>query len=419
MSRIGSRPPDTDVLVVGGGPAGLTAALALRSQGLSCRVLDRRHPSLDKPCGEGLMPDGVARLEALGVTLPAGVGHAFHGIRYLDGDVVAEGRFPGVVGLGVRRTALHQALLDRVQTVGIEVRWGARVDHLDDADGESVGLRVGDEVLRARLVVGADGLRSRVRSWAGLDSHRPQATRHRRFGVRRHFRTAPRGSSNDTGDGLHCVEVHCVEVHCVEVHWAEGCEAYVTPVADDEIGVAMLWSTARIDGRVGFDTLLARFPRLADRLAGAEQTSRDRGCGPLLQRARGVARGRVALVGDASGYVDAITGEGLTLAFHHAEALARHYAPALRDESTARLAAAGRAYAREHARIGRLPWTLTRLLLALERRPALRRRAVRARAAQPSVFERFLAVHVGARPARHLGPGAPRLLWGLLGADGG
>ena len=363
----------TEVLIVGGGPAGLAAAIACRRSGLEVTVVDRQQPPIDKACGEGLMPDGLEILRRLGVELDAERMWPFHGIRYLDGGVMAEGRFPGVSGAGVRRLDLHRALVRRAEQVGVDLRWRTRVDAVHDLRIEtSTGTFV------VRWIVGADGLRSRLRTWAGLDVPRPAAWQ--RFGVRRHFATAPWSD-------------------CVEVYWAEDCEAYVTPVAADEVGVAMLWSGRK----AGFDRLLESVPRLAERLAGAEPASKDRGCGPLRQRVRGVTRGRLALIGDAAGYVDAITGEGLSIAFHQAEALAE----AIKAGDLQR-------YARRCRRIAALPDAMTRLLLFVERRPTLRRRVIRALAREPSVFSRLLAVHCRAVPVRRGFETAPRLLWRLV-----
>ena len=174
----------------------------------------------------------------------------------------------------------------------------------------------------------------------------------------------------------------------------------MTPVAPRQVGVAMLWS----GGPASFEELLGRFPALAARLAGAPEASRDRGAGPLEQRVRGVVRGRLALVGDASGYLDAITGEGLAVALHQAEAVA----DAMAAGDLGRYAAA-------HRRIARLPEAMTRLVLAIERRPRLRRRVVRALAAEPALFSRLLGIHGRSLPARELGlDGALRLAWRLV-----
>lgn len=368
------------VLVAGGGPAGLATAIAAQLAGLRVTVLDRRRPPLDKPCGEGLMPDGLAQLKALGVELGAEAFHPFRGIRYLDGDAVAEGRFPaGSAGAGIRRLRLHAALLARAAEVGVELRWETRVEDLLDADGERPGLKTSGGDLHGDFVVGADGLRSQVRRWCGLED-RPRGTE--RFGVRRHFAAAPWSD-------------------CVEVYWADGCEAYVTPVAAGEVGVAMLWSGRK----ARFDELMELFPGLQERLHEAAAVSRDLGTGPLRQRVRSVVRGRVVLVGDASGYVDAITGEGLSLAFRQADLLVE----AMRRGDLS-------FYRRRHAVLGRWANALTDLLLWVEARPAMRRRMIRALARDPALFSRILAVHGGMRPVASVVPATPRLLWDLVRA---
>jgi flavin-dependent dehydrogenase len=361
----------TDLLVVGGGPAGLATAIRARLRGLSVTVLDRSRPPIDKACGEGLMPDAVVRLREIGVE-PRGL--PFRGIRYFDGEIAAEGLFPHAGGLGVRRTELHQALVRRAEEVGVDLRWGVK------AEGLGAGVETDQGTFTARWIVGADGLRSQVRRWAGLEGG--EGSFHR-FGVRRHFAMAPWSDF-------------------VEVYWGPGCEAYVTPVAVDEVGIALLWS----EGKTGFDDLLDRIPALRARIANARPSSRDRGTGPLHQRVRAVRRGNVALVGDAAGYLDAITGEGLAVALHESAALVE----ALTAEDLNR-------YESAHRRINRLPNFMTGLVLALERRPRLRTRAVRALAAEPALFSRLLGIHARTLPPRRLGvDGALRLAWRLVAA---
>ena len=364
---------DRDLVIVGGGPAGLATAIRGRMVGLSVAVLDGSRPPIDRPCGEGVMPEGVAQLEELGVQVPADQQQPFRGIRYLDGDAVAEGLFDGRPGIGIRRPVLHRALADRAAALGADLLWGIEASGLTDH-----GVATTDGELRGRVVVGADGRASRVRWWAGLEGRPPRAGR---FGVRRHYRMAPWTDR-------------------VEVHWGDGCEAYVTPVAPELVGVVLMWS-----GKAGgFDGLLSRLPGLAAQVAGAPVASRDAGAGPFGARARRAAAGRVALVGDAACCLDPITGEGVALALQSAEALIE--AVAAGD--------LGR-YEAAHRRLVRAPGRLNRLVQLLERRPRLRRRVIAGLAARPDLFHRFLAVRRGTPVAA--GSAVLRLSWQLLGAS--
>jgi flavin-dependent dehydrogenase len=379
-----------DLLVIGGGPAGLATAIRARQAGLSVTLLDGGSPPIDKACGEGLMPDGAALLQTLGVVIPPDRCRPFRGIRYLEDDLVVEGPFPGPPGIGVRRTDLHAALVRRAVAVGVDLRWGVRVEglHGDPRGPHGAGViaargpgggraESGPGPLRARFVVAADGLHSPLRRAAGLEGRPARA---RRFGLRRHFAIAPWTDH-------------------VEVHWGDGVEAYVTPLGADLVGVALLFAEQAPD----FDRQLRRFPALAARIAGAAQASRQRGAGPLEQRVRGVVRGNLALVGDAAGYLDAITGEGLSLALHDAFAVV---AAMVRGDLAA--------YAAAHRRIVRVPAALTRLVLFIERRPRVRRRVMRALAADPRLLRALLSVHVRVRPPAPVAAWVlPRLAWRL------
>ena len=271
-----------DLLVAGGGPAGLATAIHAARAGLEAVVVDRRPGPIDKACGEGLMPHTVRQLEAIGVPLR---GKAFGGITYLDDRRRVEARFRSGTGLGVRRTVLYEGLHDTATAAGVRIIQG----EIGNVSQDATSVRCGD--LRARYLAAADGLHSPIRRSLGLN--RPAPGR-RRWGIRRHYRIAP---WSDT----------------VEVYWARDTEAYVTPVAEDTVGVAILTSR---QGKFG-DHLLD-FPALTERLDGVEHGS-DRAAGPLRQRVRNRASGRVLLVGDAAGYVDALTGEGLGIAFGGAE----------------------------------------------------------------------------------------------------
>lgn len=338
-----------DLLVAGGGPVGLATALYAARAGLDVGVVEPREGVIDKACGEGLMPGAVAALTDLGVRLD---GHPITGIRYLDGSRQAEAPFRHGPGRGVRRTTLHRALAEAVLTAGVKTDPRAVRDVVDRGDHVVVD---GEP---ARYLVAADGLHSPVRRMVGLDSP-PGGPR--RYGQRCHVDVAPWTSF-------------------VEVYWAAAGEAYVTPVAADRVGVAVLTSR-----RCGLAELLEGFPALVDRLGGTSVQA-VRGAGPLRQRVRRRAAGRVLLVGDAAGYVDALTGEGIALGV----AQARAAVDAVLADDPAH-------YERVARRIGRRHELLTRGMLAATRHDAVRRRIVPAAAALPSVFGS--AVDQLARPA--------------------
>ncbi len=338
-----------DLVVAGGGPVGLAVALHAARAGLDVVVREPRDGVIDKACGEGLMPGAVAALEALGVR-PAG--RELAGIRYVDGARRVDATFRRGPGRGVRRTVLHEALRDAVRAAGVQVEQRPVTSVEQRADRVLVD---GDP---AAYLVAADGLHSPLRRRLGLAA---EPARVRRHGLRTHVSTTPWTSY-------------------VEVHWAPTAEAYVTPVADDLVGVAVL-----TDRREPLDVLLADFPALADRLGG-RPLSRVRGAGPLRQRSRARVQGRVLLVGDAAGYVDALTGEGIVMGLAQARAAV-----------AAVVAGRPAGYERDWRRITWRSSLLTAGLLTATRHPALRARLVPAAVRLPRVFE--AAVDQLARPA--------------------
>ena len=345
---------DTDLLIAGGGPGGLATALHARRQGLSVIVAEPRDSPIDKACGEGLMPDGVFALHRLGVDIPALDSHPFRGIRFVSSGLQVDASFPNGTGFGVRRTVLHSLLVARAESLGVRLLWQTPVAGLHPE-----GVLVGRQLVRSRWIVGADGGHSLVRQWAGLDDY----VYHRaRFAFRRHYRIAP-------------------WTDCMELHWGPKCQIYITPVAEDEICVALI----SLDPHLRLDDALPAFPSLACRFDHAEITSTERGAVSSTRKLRRVYQDRVSLVGDASGTVDAITGEGLCLSFSQAELLA----DCLEKNDLPR-------YQRVHRRLALRPVMMARLMLSLDWKLTFRQRVMRAFRSDPSLFARMLSMHIGA-----------------------
>jgi flavin-dependent dehydrogenase len=330
-----------DICVVGAGPAGLACAIAAAQRGMRVHVLDAaREGPIDKACGEGLLPDALACLDRMGICSLQG--HPIAGIRFLADGRVAEARFRGCTGMGVRRTELHRAMLERAAELGVTIEWAAPLHALNG--------------IEARFIAGADGSQSRVRFLASLDGR----VTTQRIGLRQHFAVSPWSE-------------------CVEVSWAAGAQAYVTPVDEQQVGVAFL-------SRQKFGSIaeaLKLFPDLQQRLAGAQTMSTARGAATVTRRLPHVTRGNIALVGDASGSVDAITGEGMNLCFQQAERLAE----AMAQDNLA-------FYESAHPKTMRMARTMSAALLLMGQSPLIRQGAMRLLAAAPTIFEALLGMHV-------------------------
>lgn len=351
----------SDVLVVGGGPGGLAAAIAARAKGFRVSLVDSRKPPLDKPCGEGLLPEAVEALRALGVDLEDACNFRFTGIRFSDAASVVSAEFGGAGGHGIRRTVLHRLLVKRAEAVGVNLIWGAHVKTQDFLSAD-----VGRRRVFFRWLIGADGLNSAIRRRAGLDS----LIRIRgRFAFRQHYALAP-------------------WTNLVEVHWGDDCQIIATPTGPAESCLALFTRNPHLR----LAEALEQFPELARRVAGARPTSSESGARTALARARFVVRGNIALVGDAACSIDGIAGQGLNLAFRAAP----HLADALEHEDL-------RAYAAAHREITRTAVHITRLMLLMADSSWVRKKTLRMFAAKPAFFSNMMSIHAGTNEADVLG----------------
>ena len=351
----GSRSPRTDLLVVGGGPTGLTAALAAALAGMRVTVLEPHTGVIDKACGEGLMPAAVDALAKLGVS-PAG--QPFVGIRYLTPAHQAQAPLPAP-GLGVRRTELHARLLEAVTAAGVRVL----AHRARQIRATAAGVDVDGH--RADALIAADGLRSPTRHALGLDAPTRRAPR---YGLRAHVDQPPWTDH-------------------VEVYWADDAEAYVTPVSPSEVGVAFLFGdparhATRTSGDPPFDRLLRRFPALGARLTAPPGS--PRGAGPFAAGSTQRVLHRALLVGDAAGYLDPITGEGLKLGILGAVAAVDAIAsgrPARWERAWRRLYLPYAAATGSLLGLAQNPWTRRWIVPVAARAPGLMRGALKVIAA--------------------------------------
>jgi flavin-dependent dehydrogenase len=360
----------------------LSCAIAAANQGLQVEIVDAMQPGIDKACGEGLMPDSLDALAALGFDLNEDLRQIetapLRGIRFLDDQpssahtTTTEAPFPAGPGRGIRRTILHQLLLDRAASLGVRFHWENSVQRITQPSADSLGphasslVHTNRQSLRARYIIGADGHQSRVAKWAGLEK---SSTHSRRIGLRQHYAVTP-------------------WTDFVEVYWSDHGQAYVTPISSSEVCVAFI-ANAKLPSSA---EALKHFPALARHLASAQPNGTPRGSVTYGRTLRRVTAGNIALIGDASGSVDAVTGEGMALCFRQAAALAS----ALKANDLP-------AYQQAHRSIQRMPTLMSRSLLLMDRSPRFRARTLTTFERNPKLFSRLLQTHIGHSPMQLFG----------------
>lgn len=382
---MGNRKP---VIVVGAGPAGLACGLWLARGGLEVTVLESSPELGPRPCGEGIMPPGVRLLEQLGLVDAARAAGAepITGIAYWSGgELAAEADFPAwegrpSFGLAVRRPGFDRVLLEALRREPLaRVRLGTPVTDLLFEGPRVAGVVSAKESFAASAVVGADGMRSRVRERLKLSG--TIWCPGERFGVCGHFEwDSPRPQP----------------LNRVEVHLVEGGELYraaVGPAAEGWIFLTGRETVRRWAGR--FEALIAEraaaSPPLAAALSGARPVGPFTATGPFARRARRLHAPGALLIGDAAGYLDPLTGEGLAIGLQGAQVAAQLLLAShgLVDD------AVGGQFERWWRDATRDPWRLTRAVVFLVRWPTLGRFALRRLGRHPETMSRLLAVNAG------------------------
>lgn len=364
---------EVEVLVVGGGPAGSAVALELHRRGHEVLLVDAGATG-DKICGEGILPLGWTVLERLGVAQrieqQAPIEELVYQMPEPSGSGLSQLRARLTLpSRGVCREELTRAMSESVAESGLSTWRQTRFRHLTpDSEGVRVRLEGQHEgEVRCRLLIGADGLTSRVREQAGLSSSRPR--RFSRWGARVYFRE----SSSRRG---------------VTVTLGEGMETYLTPLGGGLHGLAFLWSPELLgrppegQGAV-WKRLLDRFPQVYRRTLPPDEVffGPNRAIGPLQQLVTSPlhASGKIALLGDAGGYLDALTGEGLCLGLAQAMALAELY----HEDRLSSYPRRFRALKRRHSLV-------VHTLLRVLERPRLKRVVFSSLCRFPNLFEKLL-----------------------------
>jgi geranylgeranyl reductase family protein len=397
---------ERDVIVVGGGPAGAATACFLRQRGLDVVLLEAARFPRDKICGESISPRAWPLLERMGAAgrVRELAPHPVRGMRLTSPEGTSfEGRYPAedAPGMAVRRLALDPVLLDRARALGAEVHEATSVTGLLRRQGAVAGVEARDAAGRrrswgARMVVGADGRHSVVASRLLLRRLHPRL---RRFAVRGYWEGV---------EGL---------AEMGEMHVGGGGYCGIAPLSPTRANVAFVLPAGEM-GPAGGDlegfyreALARRWPRLFERLEGARLMETPRAIGPLAVEVESVCAAGALLVGDAAGFYDPFTGEGVTLALCTAEMAASAIERALRGAGR-RDGVAG--YERERQDATRDKFRFNKALQVAVGWPGLADRMARRLARRPDLADRLVGIAGDFVPAR-TAFGA-RFLWDLLRA---
>ncbi len=382
-----------DAIVVGGGPSGAALAIGLAQHGYDVLLLDAARFPRDKICGEGISPEAWPRLEAIGAAdrVRALQPQPLRGMRLVSPDGTAFcGRYGGGrAGFAVRRLSFDAALLAAARGHGVEVKEGLRVTELL-REGDAVTGVIAAESFQplpftARVVCGADGRRSVVARRLGLLREHPTM---RRFAVRGYW---------DAVQGLDEVG---------EMHVGDRGYCGIAPLAARRANVTFVLDVREMSPAAGDlegfyrRSLVERWPRVAERLECARLLEPPRAIGPLALECRAVSARGVVLVGDAAGFYDPFTGEGVTLALRTAELAASAIAAALGSSPRGGTLERLDPYERARHAATRGKFRFNRLLQSAIAYPALANALARRLARRPDLADRLVGIAGDFVPAR-------------------
>ncbi len=398
---------DYDVIVVGAGVAGASSAIALGKEGFRVLLLDRSTFPRHKTCGEGIMPEGVAILASLGL-LPSVLeqgGFKIQGLRFRSqAGVWAQADFPAArnepaYSIVIRRYELDHLLVQRAKSIpNVTVREGFSVrEAIWDGDailgvvGHPKASRKQSETLRAPLTLGADGMGSHF---------------HNRYGIKRTVRRRRRWGIAGHLGGVEGLEPY------IEVLFQDDCEIYLAPMANDTTLVAILvekrgMPAFRGDLARSYHEFLKASPGLGKRVRHSEVVPPVGARGPLGFKIDPVFRSGLLLLGDSAGFLDPITGEGMTLALKCVQAAVPVIKRAFEvGDFGARVLSQ---YAVERARIISDVSKLTQLMLDVTRYRWLSSRVILGLSRDERSFQKLLGIVTGSNRYRDF------TLWDRLG----
>ena len=390
-----------DVIVVGAGPAGAATAIFLAEQGLAVRLVDRARFPRSKICGEYLSPEAPRLLDRLGALKAVdAVASPLKGMRITapDGTTLV-GTYHAVgswrpyreQAMALPREALDAILVDRVRSLPVDFSEEVRVTDIHVSGDRVLGVEAVDQqrrrlTLRAPLTIAADGRASVVAQRLGL--RRPH--RLQRMALVTYVEDVP---------GLGPFG---------EIFVDPPDYAILNPVAPGRANLSIvvpLTHAAPFSGRLDafFDARAKQLPHLARRIAGARRVAPVRAMGPLAYRVNAPRTGGVLLVGDATGFYDPFTGEGIFNGLRAAELAAETAVRALRVGDVSAAALAGYDRARRLALRDKERVTHALQILITHRR--LANLAAQLLVRRPRLLDLLLGVLGDFVPARALLPG--------------
>jgi 2-polyprenyl-6-methoxyphenol hydroxylase-like FAD-dependent oxidoreductase len=382
-----------DVVIVGGSVAGASVAIALAPAGYRILLLDQATFPRDKPCGEGIMPQGVEILAEFGLLaeILAHGGTEFRGLRYRNRQgLLAQADFPPgregrSFGIVIRRLHLDHLLFRKARSFpNVTAREGFRVTEVIQEGqavrgvaGQPAGSPARREEFHAPLTIGADGRHSIFHAACGLTrTYLPR----RRFGVTGHLRGV-RGSDS-----------------YIEVLLHPQCEIYIAPCGEGLTLVALLLEERSMRSFAGdlpgrYHAFLMSAAGFRERALASELVDPVFAVGPLGFTVEPCHRPGLILVGDSAGFLDPITGEGMTLALKSVRAAVRLISEAFATGEFG--AVLGRRYVEERFSLIEDVFRFTRLILKLSRHKTIADRAIRRLRADEELFQKLLGIVAG------------------------